>query len=141
MSGINKVIILGRLGKDPELRYTADGKAIANFSLATSYGRGDTEKTEWHRCTAWEKTAEVIGEYVRKGNRLYVEGELQTRKWQDKDGNDRYTTEINVRKMELLDRNDGSNERAEDPDQRPAKPAGKKPDTGNIADMDEDIPF
>lgn len=131
MSGINKVILLGRAGKDPETRYTADGKAVTNLSLATSYGKGDSEKTEWHRCTAWEKTAEVIAEYVRKGNRLYVEGELQTKKWKDKDGQDRYTTEVKVFKVELIDRNDNSAQQTE------TLPKV----SGSIEDMDNDIPF
>lgn len=144
MSGINKVIILGRVGKDPEVRYTAEGKAVANLSIATSYGRGDREKTEWHRITAWEKTAEVIEQWVRKGNRLYVEGELQTRKWQDKDGQDRYTTEIVARKVELIDFNndeerDTVSQHAKSSDAKAARAA--KPTQGSIADMDDDIPF
>lgn len=101
-SGINKVIILGRLGQDPEVRYTNSGDPIANISIATSESWKDKqgqqhEKTEWHRVVIFGKTAEVAGEYLRKGSEVYIEGQLQTRKWQDQNGNDRYTTEIAVK--------------------------------------------
>jgi single-strand DNA-binding protein len=129
MSGINKAIILGRLGHDPSTRYTADGKVVTNFSLATSFGKGEAEKTEWHLCVAWDKTAEVIDKYVKKGNRLYVEGELQTRKWEDKEGHPRTTTEIRVFKVEFIDRNEET--------QQDALPKT----TGGVAAMDEDLPF
>ena len=102
MAGINKVILVGNLGRDPEIRYTADGRPIANFTLATSEtwtdkGSGERrEKTEWHRVVVFGKLAEICGEYLSKGRQVYVEGKLQTRKWQGQDGQDRYTTEVVV---------------------------------------------
>jgi single-strand DNA-binding protein len=100
--GINKVILVGNLGQDPEIRYTADGRPIANFSIATSETWNDKssgerrEKTEWHRVVVFGKLAEICGEYLSKGRQVYIEGKLQTRKWQGKDGQDRYTTEVVV---------------------------------------------
>jgi single-strand DNA-binding protein len=100
--GINKVILVGNLGQDPEIRYTADGRPIANFSIATSESWKDKnsgekrEKTEWHRVVVFGKLAEICGEYLSKGRQVYIEGKLQTRKWQGQDGQDRYTTEIVV---------------------------------------------
>jgi len=100
--GINKVILVGNLGQDPEIRYTADGRPIANFSIATSEtwtdkGSGERrEKTEWHRVVVSGKLAEICGEYLSKGRQVYIEGKLQTRKWQGQDGQDRYTTEVVV---------------------------------------------
>jgi single-strand DNA-binding protein len=102
MASVNKVIIVGNLGQDPDVRYTQDGKAIANFSIATTESWKDKntgekkEKTEWHRVVVFGKIAEVCGEYLSKGSPVYIEGKLQTRKWTDKDGNDKYTTEIVV---------------------------------------------
>ncbi|MDF2179148.1 single-stranded DNA-binding protein [Aliiglaciecola sp. CAU 1673] len=97
--GINKVILVGNLGQDPDVRYTANGKAVANLSLATSESWKDQsgqiqEKTEWHRVVMFGKLAEIAGEYLRKGSQVYIEGKLQTRKWQDQQGQDKYTTEI-----------------------------------------------
>lgn len=100
--GINKVILIGNLGNDPEIRYLPNGGAVANLSLATSESWRDKntgemrEKTEWHRVVLFGKTAEVAGEYLRKGSQVYIEGQLQTRKWQDQNGQDRYTTEVAV---------------------------------------------
>ncbi|MEE4112108.1 MAG: single-stranded DNA-binding protein [Desulfobacteraceae bacterium] len=100
--GINKVILVGNLGQDPEIRYTADGRPIANFSIATSESWKDKnsgekrEKTEWHRVVVFGKLAEICGEYLSKGRQVYIEGKLQTRKWQGQDGQDRYTTEVVV---------------------------------------------
>ena len=115
MAGVNKVIILGRLGNDPEMRYMPSGEAVANLSIATSETWSDKntgekrEKTEWHRVTAYRRTAEIIGQYTRKGSKLYVEGKLQTRKWTDNNGVDRYTTEIIADSVQLLDsRGDGN---------------------------------
>ena len=107
MAGVNKVIIVGRLGADPELKNLPNGNSVVNFSLATSESYTDkggqkVEKTEWHRVSFFDRPAEIIHEYCRKGSQLYVEGSLQTRKWQDKDGNDRYTTEIKGRNFTLL---------------------------------------
>ena len=107
MASLNKVMLIGNLGKDPEVRFTASGQAVASFSLATSEkfkGKSGEweERTEWHNITLWGKLAEISGEYLTKGKTIYVEGRLQTRKWQDKSGNDRYTTEIVGDKMQML---------------------------------------
>lgn len=107
MAGVNKVILVGHLGKDPEMRYAASGLAIANFSLATSENRKDKEgnketKTEWHRIVAFGKLAEICGEYLNKGKQIYIEGRIQTNKWEDKEGNTRYTTEIIANTMQML---------------------------------------
>ena len=108
MAGINKAIILGRLGRDPEVRYTQDGKAIANFSVATSEEWKDKdsgekkERTEWHRIVAFGRLGEICGEYLSKGRQVYIEGRLQTRSW-EKDGVTRYTTEIVASNMQMLD--------------------------------------
>lgn len=109
MAGVNKVILVGRLGKDPEVRYTPSGVAVANFSMATSEewkdkDTGDKkERTEWHRIVAWRRLGEICGEYLHKGSQIYIEGKLQTRDWEDRDGNKRYTTEIVAQNMQMLD--------------------------------------
>ena len=111
--GINKVILVGNLGSDPELRYTGSGTAVCNFSLATSESYKDrdgnqVENTEWHRVVAWARLAEICGEYLKKGRQVYIEGQLQTRQWEDKDGNTKYTTEVKAREMQMLGgRDDG----------------------------------
>jgi single-strand DNA-binding protein len=109
---INKVILIGNLGADPEIRYTQNGTQVATFNLATTERwRGQDgqtqEQTEWHRIVAWAKLAEICGEYLHKGSRVYIEGKLQTRKWQDQDGVDRYTTEIIAREMKMLSGKEG----------------------------------
>jgi single-strand DNA-binding protein len=109
MAGINKVILVGRLGKDPEVRYTPSGATVANFTMATSEEWKDKEsgekqeRTEWHRIVAWRRLGEICGEYLRKGKQVYIEGKLQTRSWDDRDGNKRYTTEIVASSMQMLD--------------------------------------
>lgn len=109
-SGINKVIILGNLGNDPETRYMPNGNAVTNISIATSESWKDKqsgqnqERTEWHRVVFFNRLAEIAGEYLRKGSKVYIEGALRTRKWQDQSGNDRYTTEIVANDMQMLDR-------------------------------------
>jgi single-strand DNA-binding protein len=109
MAGVNKVILVGRLGKDPEIRYTPGGAAVANFNMATSEEWKDREtgekqeRTEWHRIVAWRRLGEICGEYLHKGSLVYVEGRLQTRSWEDRDGNKRYTTEIIAQTMQMLD--------------------------------------
>lgn len=107
MAGVNKVILVGNLGRDPEVRYTKSGQAVASFSLATSEkwkGKdgNDEENTEWHRIVAWGKLGEIFGEYLEKGKQVYIEGKLQTREWDDKDGNKRSTTEIVAHNMTML---------------------------------------
>jgi len=117
MSSVNKVIIIGNVGQDPEIRQTQNGDAIANLSIATSESWKDKntgerkEKTEWHKVSIFGKTAEIVEKYVNKGSKLYIEGQLQTRKWTDKDGNERYTTEVVVQgyngNMTMLDSKNG----------------------------------
>ena len=107
MPSVNKVILIGNLGRDPELRYTKNGQAVANFSLATtdSYGGRDgqrEERTEWHRIVAWAKTAELCAQYLAKGRSVYIEGQLRTREWEDKDGNKRQTTEVHAQTVQFL---------------------------------------
>jgi single-strand DNA-binding protein len=104
---INKVILVGNLGADPEIRYTQGGTPVATFNIATTENwrnkdGGKEEHTEWHRIVVWRKLAEVCGEYLNKGSKIYVEGKIRTRKWQDRDGNDRYTTEIEARDIQFL---------------------------------------
>ncbi len=151
--GINKVILIGNLGADPDIRYTADGRAIANISLATTDQWKDKhtgekqERTEWHRIVFFGKLAEIVGEYLRKGSPVYVEGRLQTRKWQDKNGGDRYTTEIVASDMQMLGGRSGGVADHEAPParetQEKASPdATEAPATGGSADsFDDDIPF
>ena len=146
--GVNKVILIGNLGQDPEVRYMPNGGAVANVTVATSESWKDkntgeqVEKTEWHRVVFYRRLAEIVGEYLKKGSKVYIEGRLQTRKWQDKNGNDRYTTEIIASDMQMLDsRGGGSVDYNQDtggaaksksqPAEAPA-PAG---------DFDDDIPF
>jgi single-strand DNA-binding protein len=112
--GVNKVILIGNLGNDPEVRYTPSGSAVANISLATSETWRDKQsgelqdRTEWHRVVFFNRLAEIVGEYLRKGSKIYVEGTLRTRKWQDKTGVERYTTEIIANEMHMLDNRAGS---------------------------------
>ena len=109
MAGINKVILVGRLGRDPEVRYTPNGVPVASFSIATSEGWKDKdtgekrERTEWHKIEAWRRLAEICGEYLNKGKQVYIEGKLQTDAWEDRDGNKRYTTKIVAQSMQMLD--------------------------------------
>jgi single-strand DNA-binding protein len=110
--GINKVILVGNLGQDPELRYTGSGTAVCNLRLATNESYKDSngelvEKTEWHSVVAWARLAEICGEYLKKGSQVYFEGSLQTRQWEDRDGNTRYTTEVKAREMMMLDSKGG----------------------------------
>lgn len=112
--GVNKVIIVGNLGADPEVRYMPSGGAVANISVATSESWKDKdsgqqqERTEWHRIVFYNRLAEIVGEYLRKGSKVFVEGSLRTRKWQDKSGQDRYTTEIIASSMQMLDSRGGA---------------------------------
>lgn len=108
MASLNKVLLIGRLGQDPEMKSTPGGASVVSVSLATSENFKDKsgqrqDKTEWHKLVFWNRTAEIVSQYCRKGSQLYVEGTLQTREWQDKDGNKKYTTEIVVRNMQMLD--------------------------------------
>jgi single-strand DNA-binding protein len=110
--GINKVILIGNVGSDPELKYTDSGTAVVNLRLATNQNYKDrdgnlNEKTEWHNIVAWDRLAEIINEYLEKGSQVYFEGQLQTRSWEDRDGNTRYTTEVKAREMRFLDQGGG----------------------------------
>ena len=134
MASVNKVIVLGNLGKDPEVRHLPNGDAVCNFSLATTESWKDKDgnkqdKTEWHNIVIFRKLAEIAGEYLKKGRPVYIEGRLQTRKWQDKEGKDRYTTEIVADQMQML----GSRDEA--------KEVSKAPAPANFDDMESDIPF
>ena len=107
MAGVNKAILVGNLGRDPELRYTQNGQAVVNFTLATSETWNDksgerVERTEWHRIVVWGKTGEMCAQYLSKGRTVYVEGRIQTREWEDKEGNKRYTTEINANTVNFI---------------------------------------
>lgn len=139
--GINKVILIGNLGADPETRYTTAGAAVTNFRMATSETWRDKqtgeqrESTEWHRVVMFGKLGEIAGEYLKKGSKVYVEGRLQTRKWQGQDGQDRYTTEIVANEMQMLDSRGGSAP-MEDADD------GRKQETASATgEMEDDIPF
>jgi single-strand DNA-binding protein len=169
MASINKVILIGNLGRDPEVRYTPSGAAVCNVTVATSRNWKDkstgdkVEETEWHRVVFYDRLAEIAGEYLKKGRSVYVEGRLKTRKWQDKDGVEKYTTEIVADNMQMLGGREGmgtgdegggtggssrgyAREGAGDAGSRPAprppagKPAPAKSSTG-FDDMDDDIPF
>ena len=153
MASVNKVILIGNLGRDPETRYMPDGGAVTNVSIATTETWKDKsgekqEKTEWHRVAFFGKLAEIAGEYLKKGSQVYVEGRLQTRKWQDKDGQDKYTTEIVADRMQMLGSRQGmgGGEREAGGEReggsRPAsKPAGAKPAGSKFDDFEDDIPF
>jgi single-strand DNA-binding protein len=168
MASVNKVILVGNLGRDPEVRYMPDGAAIANISVATTDQWKDKngekqERTEWHRVAFFGKLAEIAGEYLKKGSQVYVEGRLQTRKWQDKEGQDRYTTEIVADRMQMLGSRSGmgggmggnagdSGERGAPPSQLEDAPgaaasakkpaaAGAKVAGSKFDDFEDDIPF
>ena len=172
MASINKVIIIGNLGRDPEVRYTPNGAAVCNVSLATTRNWKDknsgdrVEETEWHRVVFYDRLAEIAGEYLKKGSPCYVEGRLKTRKWQDKDGKDNYTTEIVAEQMQLLGGREarggsgggygGSAQGGDDgfsqeapsrpaarpaPASRPSAPAPAPKSSTGFDDMDDDIPF
>jgi len=160
--GINKVILVGNLGQDPEVRYTANGAAVANISVATTEQWTDRqsgqkqERTEWHRIVMFGRLGEIAGEYLRKGSQVYIEGKLQTRKWQDQNGQDRYTTEIVANEMQMLGGGGGRggssdfNQGAGGGAQRPQQQAPQQQQGGsapapaggsNFDDFDDDIPF
>ena len=145
--GINKVILVGNCGQDPETRFAASGAAITNISVATSETWKDKqtgqpqERTEWHRVVFFNRLAEIAGEYLKKGSKVYVEGSLRTRKWQDKNGQDRYTTEIVAAEMQMLDSR-GSAGGGEQSFQKAPAQAQAAPEPAMAADdWDDDIPF
>jgi len=159
MASVNKVILMGNLGRDPETRFTANGAAVCNLRIATTRTWKDKasgerrEETEWHSVVLYDRLAEIAGEYLRKGRPVYVEGRLQTRKWQDKEGQDRYTTEIVGMEMQLLGSRDGGGGAGGDdagsgsaPTRVPsaagsASAGARKPAGRGLDDVDDDIPF
>lgn len=164
MASVNKVILVGNLGRDPEVRYSPDGAAVCNVSIATTSNWKDKtsgerrEETEWHRVVFYNRLAEIAGEYLKKGRPVYVEGRLKTRKWQNKEGVDQYTTEVVADQMQMLGGRDGGDggmgggmgggesqgaPRAAAPARAPQaqRPAAPAAGGTNLADMDDDIPF
>jgi single-strand DNA-binding protein len=148
--GVNKVILIGNLGKDPEVRYMPNGTAVANITVATSETWKDKqtgeqkEKTEWHRVVFYRRLAEIAGEYLRKGSKVYIEGRLQTRKWQDQSGQDRYSTEVIADEMQMLDSRGSGFEAGSSPS--PSKAASPAPAASpdmpaDDSFLDDDIPF
>ena len=157
MASVNKVILVGNLGRDPEMRYLPSGEAVANLAIATTDKYKDksgqlVEQTEWHRVAFFGRTAEVCGQYLKKGSQIYVEGSLRTRKYTDKDGVEKYSTEIRGDRMQMLGGRSGGgmaemddfNQAPAAPSrapQRPAAPAQQRPASSGFDDMDDDIPF
>jgi single-strand DNA-binding protein len=148
MASLNKVILIGNLGADPETRYTTGGDAVCNIRLATKdtwrdKASGETrEATEWHRVVLYRRLGEVAGQYLKKGTSVYIEGRIKTRKWQNKDGQDQYTTEIEATEMKMLGSRDNQSAPAPDQFAPPTQPRGntnRRP--ANVADLDDDIPF
>ena len=146
--GVNKVILIGNLGQDPEVRYMPNGGAVCNITVATSETWKDKstgenqEKTEWHRVVMFKRLAEIAGEYLKKGSKVYLEGRLQTRKWQDQQGQDRYTTEIVANEMQMLGGRSGASASAPAmADRGPAPGPAPQASSGSGPDYDDDIPF
>ncbi len=147
---VNKVILIGNLGKDPEIRYTPSNLAIANITIATTEAWKDKqsgenqERTEWHRIVFYNRLAEIAGEYLRKGSKVFIEGRLQTRKWQDKNGQDRYTTEIIADSMQMLDSKGSSGSNSSHTNEAPAaeqRTSAEMPQSESADNFDDDIPF
>lgn len=144
MASVNRVILVGNLGKDPESRFMPNGDAVCNITVATSEQWKDKnsgeqkEATEWHRVIFFRRLAEVAGQYLKKGSQVYIEGKLKTRKWQDKDGQDRYTTEIHADEMKMLGKREGGQQEERQQQEKPSSPASGG---GNFNDFDDDIPF
>ncbi len=155
MASVNKVILIGNLGRDPEVRYMPSGDAVANISIATTETWKDKngekqEKTEWHRVAMFGKTAEIAGEYLKKGSQVYIEGRLETRKWTDKEGQERSTTEIRADRMQMLGSRSGGSERMAAPEDdtpraatapAPAKKSSGAAKGSSLEDLEDDIPF
>ena len=154
MAGVNKVILVGNLGKDPEVRHLESGSVVANLTLATTEAYKDkngqrVENTEWHDLELWDGQAKIAEQYLKKGSQIYVEGRLQTRKWQTKEGQDRYTTEIVADTMQMLGSKDSSSDSStrssnQEFNQEPSKASQSKapsPATGSLTDFEDDIPF
>lgn len=145
--GINKVILIGNLGADPEVRYTPNNVAVVTVNIATSSGWKDKqsgemqERTEWHRVVFFSRLAEIVSEYLRKGSKVYVEGSLRTRKWMDKNNVEKYTTEIIADEMQMLDGRGAGQNVPSSSEQHEATPAKAAPVSHSAADFDDDIPF
>lgn len=146
MSSLNKAMIIGRLGQDPDVRYTQSNTAVANMSIATSERYKDKqgewkENTEWHKVVAWGRLAEICQEYLKKGSQVYIEGPIQTRKWEDKEGQTRYTTEIKALTMTMLDsKGNGGGDVPSQSDN--SQPVSSSVDLNeNLDDIDDDLPF
>ena len=144
--GLNKATLIGNLGQDPDIRHTQNGLAVANLTVATSESWTDrnsgkkVDKTEWHRIVLWDKLAEVAGQYLHKGDKVYIEGKLQTRKWTDQAGTDRYTTEIVGQQLLMLGRQGPSVGPYREPGSDD-EPAPQEPQTGKSSDFEDEIPF
>lgn len=156
MASLNKVLLIGNLGKDPEVRYMPNGDAVANFSIATTESYKDKngdkqDKTEWHNITMYRKLAEIAGQYLKKGSQVYLEGKIQTRKWQDKEGKDRYTTEIICDEMKMLGGRSGGDSSSSyqggneapafTPAARPSAPSRPAAAPKPVDEFEDDIPF
>lgn len=148
MSSLNKAMIIGRLGQDPDVRYTQSNTAVANMSIATSERYKDKsgewkETTEWHRVVAWGRTAEICQEYLKKGSQVYVEGPIQTRQWEDKEGQTRYTTEIKALTLTMLDsKKDNAAPAPSQPQGKASEPVSSSTDLDEkFDDFDDDLPF
>jgi len=145
MASVNKVILVGGLGADPELKYLASGDPVANLRVATSESWKDKagvkqDKTEWHRVVVYGKLAEICGEYLKKGSSVYLEGKIQTRKWQNKEGQDQYSTEIIADRMQMLGGKPANSAMSQDSNEQGGQNTGGTP-VNKIDDMDDDIPF
>jgi single-strand DNA-binding protein len=143
---VNKVILIGRLGKDPDMRYTPSGTAVANFTMATNHNSKDqdgnfSEQTEWHRVVAFGRTAEIAGEYLTKGKLVFIEGRLQTRSWEDQNGQKKYTTEVICNNMQLLGSRGDSEAPSESPPEDEADTNTGEAETADKTDDDDDLPF
>ena len=147
MSSLNKAMIIGRLGQDPDVRYTQSNTAVANMSIATSERYKDKsgewkENTEWHRVVAWGRTAEICQEYLKKGSQVYIEGPIQTRKWEDKEGQTRYTTEIKALQMTMLDSKGSGGGGSSSSGNKASEPVSSNVDLDdNLDNIDDDLPF
>ena len=145
--GVNKVILVGTLGQDPDTRYTPSNAAVANLSIATNESWKDKqtgeqkEKTEWHRVVMFNRLAEIATEYLRKGSQIYIEGKIQTRKWEDKDGNDRYTTEIVANEMQMLGGRSAGNTSSSSMNSTSSEEISSPKNPQENDDFDDDIPF
>lgn len=147
MASVNKVILIGNLGRDPEIRYMPSGDALASLAVATTHTWKDKsgekqEQTEWHRVSMFGRLAEIAGEYLKKGSQVYIEGRIQTKKYTDKDGVEKYSTEIIANEMKMLGGRDaGSSEPRQAPQQQARQPAPAAQQGGSFDDLEDDIPF